>query len=157
MTYIERMITVQAPPKQTFEFLRYVENLPSYVPQIRKVNRLEGDRVKVRFEIAGRSIDSQGVFRADEKTMRIEWHADDRHRYSGLLEIKGGDASTDISDVMVHLNVDESAMHGGPAHPQLESKRTAFTEAMLDELQKALELIRRVVQERIGEHHKFVP
>lgn len=157
MNYIERMITVQAPPRQTFEFLRYVENLPSYVPQIRKVTRLDGDRIKVHFEIAGRSIESQGVFRADENTLRIEWHADERHKYSGLLEIRGGDATPDISDVMVHLNVDESAMHGGPYHPQVESKRTAFTEAMLDELQKALELIRKVVEERVGEHHKFAP
>ena len=157
MTFIERMITVQAPPQQTFEYLRHFENLPSYVPQIQKVTRMDGDRVKVAIEIAGRQLESQGVFRADSKTMRIEWHADDRHKYSGLLQVRGGDATPDISDVMIHLNVDESAMHGGPAHPQMESKRTAFTEAMLDELQKALELIRRVVEERVGEHHKFVP
>jgi len=157
VNYIERMITVQAPPKQTFEFLRHPENMPSYVPQITKVSKLDGDRLQVRLEIAGRSVESQGVFRADPKTRRIEWHADERHKYSGLLEVRGGDVTPDISDVLVHLNVDESAMHGGPSHPQVESKRTAFTEAVLEEMQKALDLIRRVVEERVGEHHKFVP
>ena len=157
MNYFERMITVQAPARQAFEYLRHPENIPHYVPQVSKVTTTDHDRIKAVLDIAGRKVESMGVFRSDPAHMRVEWHADDRHRYSGILEVHGGDATPDICDVMIHLSIDESAMHGGPTHPEIESKRTEFSEAILDELQKALELIRQVVQERVGEHHKFVP
>src|SRR5690348_1388584 len=120
------MITVQAPPDRAFEYLRHIENVPQYVPQVVRIHRLDGDRVKVVIEIAGRQVESTGVFRADPQGNRIEWHADERHRYSGLLEVRGGDASPEISDVLVHLAMDESSMHGDKPNANDTGRRTPF-------------------------------
>ena len=158
MGHYERMITVQAPADRVFEYLRHTENVSQYVPQVRQMHHLDGDRVKVVIDIGGRQLESTGVFRADPQRNRIEWHADERHRYSGLLEVRGGDASPEISDVLVHLSMDESSMRGEKPNPNDTGRRTPFSEAILDEMQKALELIRRVVEERVGAGRlKFAP
>ena len=71
---------VAADPDRVFEVLRDPESLASFVPQLTKVDRQEGDRVEVEARYEGHVQHGDAYFRADEGARRVEWGTEGGYR-----------------------------------------------------------------------------
>lgn len=92
---------IAVPPDRVYAFVSDVANLPKYVPTTTSAQLVPGGKIRVQGEAHGHPYDSDGFFRADDTTRRIEWGAEERD-YAGFLDID--DAGEGTSDLTVHLS-----------------------------------------------------
>src|SRR5690349_23814909 len=104
MQEFEKSKTVNANPDQVFEYVSDLNNLPQYLPTLRHAEQIDGDRIRVEGQAAGKPYEETGFFRADRQRRRMEWGSDGESGYSGWLEVK--EAGSGASEVSVHLSFD---------------------------------------------------
>lgn len=128
----EKSMMMEVPAAQVFDFVTDVSNMPSYLPTTRNAQQQGAERVRVQGEAKGHQYDSDGYLRKDDRSMRMEWGADERH-YKGWLQVEehGGH-----SHVTVHLSFADQ--QGIPARNIEEG------------LEKALQSIKNHVEGRGG-------
>jgi uncharacterized membrane protein len=146
MPEYEHTQTISAPADAVYAFVSRVENLPRYLPTTRAAERQEGERVRVRGEAEGREYDSDGYFRTDASSLRLEWGADESEKYSGWLTVEPGG---DTSQVTVHLSF-------GPATdlPERIEARSESERPIQQGLEASLLSIKNLVE---GEGGKVEP
>jgi ribosome-associated toxin RatA of RatAB toxin-antitoxin module len=103
MSDYEHSTTVNTEPAKVFAFISDVRNLPKYLPTVQSANSQGQDRVRVRGEAGGHSYDSDGYFRANQESMRMEWGSDGENRYSGWIQVEGP-IENSASKITVHLS-----------------------------------------------------
>lgn len=149
MADFEHRQRIAAPPDRVYAFVSDVANLPKYVPTTKAAESLPGGKVRVQGEAQGHRYDSDGYFRADDASRRVEWGAEERD-YSGFLDIDAaGDGGSDLT---VHLSFadhmpervaaeqqakqgDAPPAGGGPSGPQIQEG----LEASLRSIQNLIE------------------
>jgi ribosome-associated toxin RatA of RatAB toxin-antitoxin module len=142
MPSYQQTIQIPVQPRQVFDFVADVRNLPSYLPTTRDAQAQGDERVRVQGEAHGHAYDADGYLRRDPQQMRLEWGADEGH-YAGWLQI---DAQGDQSTVTVNIEFRESSEHPQARLPSEHDVR--------DGLVSALESIRRQL---LGEGGKVEP
>jgi len=125
---------IAAPPDRVYALVADVANLPKYVPTTKAAQAVPGGKVRLQGKPQGHRYDSDGYFRADAASRRIEWGAEERD-YSGFLDVE--DAGDGRSDLTVHLSFsdqmpqrveaeqqakqqDAPPAGGGPSGPQIQ-------------------------------------
>ncbi len=103
MPEFERSRRINAPAHDVYAFVSEIGNLPKYLPTTKAAQTQGEGRVRVQGGGEGFQYDSDGYFRANSDTMRLEWGADE-HDYRGWLTVIGADGA---SDVTVHLSMTE--------------------------------------------------
>lgn len=88
-------ITIEAPPKEVFDYISDVDNLPDYIPTVRSAEPEKNNQVRLQGEAAGHHYDSGGFFHVDEENMRVEWGSQENKNYSGSLIVKPNESSRD--------------------------------------------------------------
>lgn len=142
MPSYQQTIQIPVQPRQVFDFVADVRNLPNYLPTTRDAQSQGDERVRVQGEAKGHAYDADGYLRCDRQQMRLEWGADEGH-YAGWLQI---DAQGDRSTVTVNLEFHESVERPDARAPNEQDVRAG--------LNAALESIRRQV---LGEGGKVEP
>ena len=95
-------VSVNASPEDVFAFVSDVSNLPKYLPTVKNVHTLDGDRIAVQGRAGDDTYNQDGFFRASGGN-RLEWGSDGDKDYHGAMDISGDDGMTTVS-VMLHLN-----------------------------------------------------
>jgi uncharacterized protein YndB with AHSA1/START domain len=139
MAEYEHTATINASPDDVFVFVSDVRNLPQYLPTTKSAQPQAGERVRVQGEAQGHQYDSDGYFRADQTSYRLEWGADERY-YSGWLTINGQDSA---SEVTVHLS-----LRGTP--PGADESERPSDEAIQEGLEASLRSIQNIVEGKGG-------
>lgn len=138
-------IQIPAEPRQVFDFVADIGNLPRYLPTTRDAQPQGSGRVRVQGEANGHAYDADGYLRADHQRLRLEWGADEGH-YSGWLQI---DAQGQQSTVTVAI-----AFREMPASDPGDAQRGPSEQDIRQGLARALESIRNQVT---GEGGKVEP
>ena len=145
-TEFERSITVSAGADSIFEFISDVKNVPQYLPTVKNAQPQQGERIRTQGQAGDRSYDSDGHFRVDKQSRRLEWGSDGENDYSGWLEVQGSGGSQ--SEVKVHI-------HYAPKPEVLQhmverSPDHSFESAMNEGISKTLESIKRICEGKGG-------
>jgi polyketide cyclase/dehydrase/lipid transport protein len=127
MKTYDRKITMEVDPDRIFDFVSDPRNLPQFLPEVKRAEKLEGDRIRLQGDSHGHSYDAEGFFRDDRHRRRIEWGAEGDHSYSGWMQIREGDASSLVSEIEMELKF---------AQPPADAQK------ILDEMGQTLQAIR---------------
>lgn len=103
MSTYEHTNTVYSDPKQVFDFVSNVDNLPRYLPTVTHAMPQGPERVRVQGQAAGHQYDSDGYYRVDTSRRRMEWGSDGENQYRGWLEVRGKEGEA-AATVLVHLS-----------------------------------------------------
>lgn len=141
----EHSLTVRAAPDAVFDFVSDVGNLPQYLPTTMSAEPQPGERVRVRGEAGGHEYDSDGYFRADTSSRRLEWGSDGENNYSGWLRVDEADAGA-ASDITVHLSFAPRPELGERLDEQTGDRDRTIQEGM----EKALVSIQNIVEGQGG-------
>ena len=145
-TEFEQSITVAAGADSIFDFISDVKNVPQYLPTVKNAQPQQGERIRTQGQAGDRSYDSDGHFRVDKQSRRLEWGSDGENDYSGWLEVQGSGGSQ--SEVKVHI-------HYAPKPEVLQhmverSPEHSFESAMNEGISKTLESIKRICEGKGG-------
>lgn len=139
--------TVSAAPDQVWQLVSKVENLPQYMPTMKRADTQGPNRVQVEGDAQGHHYSGDGHFTTDDSTRRLEWGSDGENDYSGWLQVKG-DGSSSTVEVGLHFG-DELAQQLAGDHP------SDSAEAPADHgLAAALASVKQIVE---GEGGKVEP
>lgn len=145
-TEFEQSIAVAAPVDSVFNFISDVKNVPQYLPTVKSAQPQQGERIRTQGQAGDRSYDSDGHFRVDKQTHRIEWGSDGENDYNGWLEVQNQGESQ--SQVTVHI-------HYAPKPEILQrmverSPDNSFESVMYEGISKTLESIKRICEGKGG-------
>ena len=137
----EESITVDAVADNVFDFVSDVKNVPQYLPTVKNAQPQQGERIRTQGQVGERTYDSDGHFRVDKQSHRIEWGSDGENDYNGWLEVQDQEAR---SLVTVHI-------HYSPKPEILQrmverSPDHSFDSVMNEGISKALESIKRICE-----------
>ncbi|HEU0138138.1 MAG TPA: SRPBCC family protein [Bryobacteraceae bacterium] len=144
MSEFERTATVEAPAADVFRFVSNVSNFPLFVPSVQDASAESGDRVRMRGVSGGHAYDAVAYLRTDADQKRLEWGSENNARYHGWLEVKGGDATPDLSEVTIHLYLGQMTN----SEQSAEDQPNDFEERMQGALADSLASIRKHVVDR---------
>ncbi|HXG65052.1 MAG TPA: SRPBCC family protein [Blastocatellia bacterium] len=145
MKEYEHTVVVEASSGKVFDFVSDVQNLPRYLPTVRNAEALEGERVRLQGESAGRQYENEGVFRVDKENRRIEWGSVDEGRYRGWLEVKDHE-NVEWSIVTARLTFAEQP----ELAEQMKGQNMDVDAAIQDSLEKALVSIQNYCESHGG-------
>lgn len=119
--------------------------MPQYLPTVKSAQPQQGERIRTQGQVGDRSYDSDGHFRVDKQTRRIEWGSDGENDYSGWLEVQDNGKQ---SQVKVHI-------HYAPKPETLQrmaeqSPDQSFESAMYEGISKTLESIKQICEGKGG-------
>jgi uncharacterized membrane protein len=138
----EQSIGVAASAEQIFNFLADVRNVPQYLPTVKNAQPQQGERIRTQGQVGEHSYDSDGHFRIDQESRRIEWGSDGENDYGGWMQVQ--DQGSNQAQVTVHI-------HYAPA-PEMAQKMAekspghSFEAAMNEGIGKTLESIKRICE-----------
>lgn len=104
----ERSIEIQAPRRKVEAFMSDVSNLPKYLPNTRRAEPQQGERVRVEGQLHGHRYDAESFFHMDKNKNRMEWGSDSEERYRGWLSAQGSE-DKGPTQVTVHLSFEPSS------------------------------------------------
>lgn len=135
---------VQASADQVFAFVSDSHNLPKYLPTVRQATPQAGERIRVQGEAGGHQYDSDGFFKVNPETRRMEWGSDGENNYQGWLEVQPD--GEDNSLVIVRLWFEPQA-HQAKQFEQQTGDRDRTIQRGLED---ALASIRNLLEGRGG-------
>jgi uncharacterized membrane protein len=144
-TEFEQSTTIAAPADNVFDFMADVSNLPKYLPTVRSAQPQEGERVRTQGQAGGHSYDSDGHFRIDRLSKRIEWGSDGENDYGGWMEVDG---DREQCKVTVHIHYAPPAEMAQKMAEQ--SPEGSFESAINEGIGKALESIKNICEGKGG-------
>ena len=137
----EQSITVDAVADNVFDFVSDVKNVPQYLPTVKNAQPQQGERIRTQGQVGERTYDSDGHFRVDKQSHRIEWGSDGENDYNGWLEVQE-QGSRSLVTVHIHYSpkpeVLQRMVERSPDH--------SFDSVMNEGISKALESIKRICE-----------
>jgi uncharacterized membrane protein len=88
MQEFEKSIIVNASSDQVFAFVSDVKNLPQYLPTVRQAEKAGHERIHMEGQAPGQKYNDTGFFRVDETARRMEWGAENKSSYQGVVTSK---------------------------------------------------------------------
>ena len=144
-TEFEQSITVAAPADGIFDFVSDVKNVPQYLPTVKNAQPQQGERIRTQGQVGERSYDSDGHFRVDKQTRRIEWGSDGENDYNGWLQVQGGGSQSQVT-VHIHFAPKPEIVQ----HMVERSPEHSFESAINEGISKTLESIKRICEGKGG-------
>ena len=138
----QRSITINATRRQIEDYVSNVNNLSKYLPTVHSAQKEQGERVRVEGAAPnGYQYDSDGYFRIDKNSNRMEWGSDGETQYAGWMEFKASNSQTP-TEVTVHLSLTP------PPHVQQEMAKHegSASNAIEDGIEKALQSIKNELE-----------
>lgn len=128
----DNWISVVVPPSRLFAYLADVKNLPAYLPRLKSVRPVEGDRVSVTAHIdppdgPERDVTSEAWVRVVEEGKSLEWGAPGPDDYQGRLHVMAGDDESS-SRLVIELHTERS--EGAPVDEGLTEALRGVKEAV---------------------------
>ena len=143
MSEFEESIHVEAPAEAVFDFVSDVQNLPHYLPTVRRAAPQPGERVEVEGVVGGRHYLSDGDFRVDHGKRCMQWGSDGENQYRGWMMVGGRNGS---SEVRVHLSFTPRPDQAAEFEAQTGDRDRTIREGM----RQALDAIKRICEEEQG-------
>ncbi|MBX5496991.1 MAG: SRPBCC family protein [Bryobacteraceae bacterium] len=140
MDEYERVVDVNTPAGDVFDYLANIENLPGWLPGAQEVYPVSADRFRLKGIIAGYSLDTIVQLRVDREHSRIEWNVGDHHR--GWLTVRQGDTTDALSEVTVSVVFEPGLAERCWAPMEPSDRETA----VYDYLGLSLDSLRRQVE-----------
>ena len=102
MPTFKSSVSIEQPPEAVFDFLKDPRHVARFVDQVRAVEPLGDEQVRIRAEVGGSEVVTQGTFHVHEgHRRRIEWDLDVEDGYRGWLEV---DPEGEVCSVTVELH-----------------------------------------------------
>jgi uncharacterized membrane protein len=141
MSEFEEAIHIEAPAEEVFDFVSDVQNLPKYLPTVRRAAPQLGDRVEVEGTAAGRHYLSDGDFRVDHGKRCMQWGSDGENQYRGWMVVGGRNGTCEVK---VHLSFTPRPDQAAAYEAQTGDRDRTIREGM----RKALGAIKHIVEEQ---------
>lgn len=107
MPTFKSSVSIEQPPEAVFDFVKDPRNVPRFVEQVSALEPLGDEQVRIRAEVGGNEVVTQGTFRVHEgHRRRIEWELDIENGYRGWLEV---DPEGEVCSVTVELHTEREA------------------------------------------------
>lgn len=158
MQEYEQAQTIHAPAGAVFAWLADVDNLPHYLPPVKRAELMgpsaegvQGQRIRIEVEIPGRyEAESEGYFSVDREDRRIEWGAEMNRDYSGWLAVEEVEAAE--SRVTVHLSFGPRSVE-----EEVQEESSEERDPLAEGVASTLESIRRQIEEGSGKEEPVSP
>ena len=98
MSEYQKTISIHADPERVFAYVSDIANLPDYLPTVHRAEKQQGERVRVQGE---HKYDSDGMFKVNQASRRLDWGSDGENNYKGWLQVNGGSGQADVT---VHIS-----------------------------------------------------
>lgn len=102
MADFEQSMTISASADDVFEFVSDLDNLPEYLPTVRKTMPQGEGRIRIQGEAEGHAYDSDGHFNVDNSRKSMKWGSDGERDYHGELTVSGKGATSEVR-VRIHF------------------------------------------------------
>lgn len=145
-TDFEQSTTVTAPADDIFDFISDIRNVPQYLPTVKNAQPQEGERIRTQGQAGDRTYDSDGHFRIDKQSRRIEWGSDGENDYRGWLEVQSEEESRSLVKVYIHYAPKPEVLQ----HMIERSPDHSFESTMNEGISKTLESIKRICEGKGG-------
>lgn len=139
-------MTIAATADGIFDFISDIRNVPQYLPTVKNAQPQQGERIRTQGQVGDRSYDSDGHFRVDKQSRRLEWGSDGENDYNGWIEVQGDGGSQ--SQIKVHIHYAPK-----PETVQRMAERSpghSFESAMNEGISKTLESIKHICEGKGG-------
>lgn len=145
-TEFEQSIEVSAPADKIFEYLADVQNVPEYLPTVKRAEPQQGERIRTQGQVGEKNYDSDGHFRPNKEAKRIEWGSDGENDYGGWLQVKDNGGTNSQVTVHIHYNPNPEKLK----HMSESSPEHSFEAAMDEGIGKTLQSIKRICEGQGG-------
>ena len=120
--------------------------MPQYLPTVKNAQPQKGERIRTQGQAGDRTYDSDGHFRVEQHSRRIEWGSDGENDYRGWLEVQGNEESHSLVKVHIHYAPRPEVLQ----HMIERSPDCSFESAMNEGISKTLESIKRICEGKGG-------
>lgn len=143
MSDFDESIRIETGADEVFAFVSNVQNLPLYLPTVRRAAPQLGQRAEIEGTVDGRRYLSDVDLRVDHATRSMHWGSDGEYQYRGWLTVGGRNGTCEVK---VHLSF--------TSRPDLSTRNEGQSgnrdRTIREGVRKALRSIKTIVEEKAG-------